>query len=84
MYHDLTKGSISRSLLLFALSMIAGNMLQQLYNIVDSVIVGKYVGAGALAAVGATGAATGAAALGAAAAGAAAGAAPTASPGAPI
>ena len=33
MYHDLTKGNISRSLLLFALPMMAGNLLQQFYNI---------------------------------------------------
>ena len=52
MYHDLTKGSISRSLLLFALSMIAGNMLQQLYNIADTLIVGRVLGRNALAAVG--------------------------------
>lgn len=44
MYHDLTKGSISRSLLLFALPMIAGNMLQQLYNIADTLIVGRVLG----------------------------------------
>lgn len=52
MYHDLTKGSISRSLLLFALPMIAGNMLQQLYNIADTLIVGRVLGRNALAAVG--------------------------------
>ena len=36
MYHDLTKGNISRSLLLFALPMMAGNLLQQFYNIADT------------------------------------------------
>ena len=53
MYHDLTKGSISRSLLLFALPMMAGNLLQQFYNIADTLIVGRYLGVQALAAVGA-------------------------------
>ena len=52
MYRDLTKGSIIRGLLLFALPMIAGNLLQQLYNVADTIIVGQYVGADALAAVG--------------------------------
>ena len=52
MYRDLTKGSISRSLLLFALPMIAGNLLQQLYNIADTLIVGRVLGKNALAAVG--------------------------------
>ncbi len=44
MYHDLTKGSISRSLLLFALPMMAGNLLQQFYNIADTLIVGRVLG----------------------------------------
>lgn len=52
MYHDLTKGSITRSLLLFALPMMAGNLLQQLYNIADTLIIGRVVGSTALAAVG--------------------------------
>ena len=52
MYRDLTKGSIARALLLFALPMIAGNMLQQLYNIADTLIVGRVLGSNALAAVG--------------------------------
>ena len=52
MYHDLTKGSISRSLLLFALPMMAGNLLQQFYNIADTLIVGRVLGKNALAAVG--------------------------------
>ena len=42
-------------LLVFAIPMLIGNVFQQLYNLVDSVIVGKFVGADALAAVGATG-----------------------------
>ena len=48
MYHDLTKGSISRSLLLFALPMMAGNLLQQFYNIADTLIVGRVLGKNAL------------------------------------
>mgnify|MGYP004460246519 CR=1 FL=1 len=52
MYHDLTKGNISRSLLLFALPMMAGNLLQQFYNIADTLIVGRVLGNNALAAVG--------------------------------
>lgn len=52
MYRDLTKGSITRGLLLFALPMVAGNLLQQLYNIADTLIVGQALGRNALAAVG--------------------------------
>ena len=52
MYRDLTKGSIIRGLLLFALPMIAGNLLQQLYNIADTLIVSRAIGREALAAVG--------------------------------
>ena len=52
MYHDLTEGKISRSLLLFALPMMAGNLLQQFYNIADTLIVGHVLGSNALAAVG--------------------------------
>lgn len=52
MEQDLTKGPIGKSLLLFSLPMILGNMLQQLYNVADTLIVGKTIGAAALAAVG--------------------------------
>lgn len=52
MYRDLTRGNISRALILFALPMIAGNLLQQFYNITDTLIVGRALGANALAAVG--------------------------------
>lgn len=48
----LTKGKITKSLLLFSLPMILGNLLQQLYNVADTFIVGKYLGSEALAAVG--------------------------------
>lgn len=49
---SLTKGPILRTLLAFALPMILGNLLQQVYNIADTVIVGRCIGAPALAAVG--------------------------------
>ena len=52
MYRDLTKGNITKGLVLFALPMIAGNLLQQFYNIADTLIVGKFLGRDALAAVG--------------------------------
>lgn len=48
----LTEGPILNKLMLFALPMMAGNLLQQIYNIVDSIIVGRFVSANALAAVG--------------------------------
>ncbi len=54
MQQDLTNGSIAKSMLLFACPMILGNFLQQLYNIVDTLIVGQFLGANALAAVGAS------------------------------
>ena len=49
---DLTSGSVSGSLFLFALPMIAGNLLQQCYNLADTWVIGRYVGSGALSAVG--------------------------------
>ena len=52
MKHDLTQGPIGKTLLLFALPMTVGNLLQQFYNITDTLIIGRFVGAGALAAVG--------------------------------
>lgn len=51
---DLTEGSPGKSLLLFALPMILGNLFQQFYNMADSMIVGNFVGEDALAAVGAS------------------------------
>ncbi len=50
---DLTTGTILKTLLLFAVPMILGNLLQQIYNITDTIIVGRFIGADALAAVGA-------------------------------
>lgn len=52
MNQDLTKGNITKTMLIFAFPMMVGNMLQQLYNVVDTLIVGQFLGAGALAAVG--------------------------------
>lgn len=52
MNQDLTKGPIMKSMLLFAVPMILGNLLQQCYNIADTFIVGRFLGANALAAVG--------------------------------
>ena len=51
---NMTQGSPTKLLIIFAIPMLIGNVFQQMYNLVDSVIVGKYVGANALAAVGAT------------------------------
>ena len=53
MHSDLTTGSITGTMLRFALPMITGNLLQQFYNIADTLIVGRYLGVQALAAVGA-------------------------------
>lgn len=52
MERDLTQEKIGKSILLFSVSMILGNLLQQFYNIVDTYIVGKYIGSNALVAVG--------------------------------
>ena len=51
---DLTEGRPGKSLLLFAVPMILGNLFQQFYNMADSMIVGNFVGEDALAAVGAS------------------------------
>lgn len=50
--NDLTQGGITGTILRFAIPMILGNLLQQCYNIADTFIVGHYLGADALAAVG--------------------------------
>ena len=52
MDQDLTKGSVMGSMLRFAVPMILGNLLQQCYNIADTLIVGRFLGSHALAAVG--------------------------------
>lgn len=52
---DMTSGSPTALILKFSVPMLIGNLFQQFYNIIDSVVVGKFVGSEALAAVGATG-----------------------------
>lgn len=54
MVQDMTKGSPVKMILMFALPMLAGNVFQQLYNIVDSIVVSHGVGVGAFASVGCT------------------------------
>ena len=49
---DMTSGSPLKLILMFSLPLLVGNMFQQLYNMVDSIVVGNYVGKTALAAVG--------------------------------
>ena len=49
---NLTEGKILKTMLIFALPMILGNLLQQVYNIADTMVVGRFLGAEALAAVG--------------------------------
>ena len=51
---DMTVGSPVKHIILFSIPALIGNIFQQVYNLADSVIVGKFVGANALAAVGAT------------------------------
>ena len=54
MLKDLSQGKVSKQILTFALPMLLGNVFQQLYNVVDSAVVGKFLGDSALAAVGAS------------------------------
>ena len=49
---SMTEGSPSRLLLKFTIPMLIGNLFQQFYNMVDSIVVGRFVGSNALAAVG--------------------------------
>ncbi len=53
--YSMTEGNPAKLLLMFTLPMLIGNLFQQFYNMVDSIIVGRFVSANALAAVGATG-----------------------------
>lgn len=55
MQKDMTRGPILPLIFQFLLPLFVGNVFQQLYNMADMIIVGRYVGAGALAAVGSTG-----------------------------
>ena len=52
---DMTVGSPVKKLIQFSIPLLIGNLAQQLYNTVDSIVVGQYVGDNALAAVGASG-----------------------------
>jgi putative MATE family efflux protein len=54
MLKDLSQGKVSKQIFFFALPMLLGNIFQQLYNVVDIAVVGKYLGDNALAAVGAS------------------------------
>jgi len=54
----MTSGNPARLLILFAIPLLIGNVFQQAYNLADSIIVGKYVGSAALAAIGSTGSIT--------------------------
>ncbi|MEZ5197348.1 MAG: MATE family efflux transporter [Bacteroidales bacterium] len=51
---DLTEGKESKLILQFATPMLLGNVFQQLYNIVDSIVIGNFIGKEGLAAVGAS------------------------------
>ena len=52
---DMTVGSPIKKLIQFSIPLLLGNLAQQMYNTVDSIVVGRYVGDNALAAVGASG-----------------------------
>ena len=52
MNRDLTRGPVMKTMLLFAVPMILGDLLQQCYNVADTLIVGQFLGSTALAAVG--------------------------------
>ncbi len=56
--NKMTQGNEFRQIIMFSLPLVVGNLFQQTYNIVDSIIVGKHFGSDALAAVGATGSMT--------------------------
>ena len=51
---DLTQGNLAKALLLFTLPILLGNIIQQIYGITDSIVVGRILGEDALAAVGAS------------------------------
>lgn len=55
MTNDMTKGSPLKIFILFSIPLLIGNIFQQLYSMVDTIIVGRFVGVNALAAVGSTG-----------------------------
>ena len=51
---DLSQGPVAKQIFIFALPMLLGNVFQQMYNIVDTIIIGQYIGTEALAAAGAS------------------------------
>ena len=53
--YDLTKGDVFQTILMFTLPILAGNVFQQLYSAVDTIIVGRTLGSDALASVGSIG-----------------------------
>ena len=53
--NSMTEGSPAKLLLSFTLPMLIGNLFQQFYNMVDSIVVGRFVGANALGSVGVCG-----------------------------
>ena len=55
MQNDMTKGSPLRLIVFFTIPVLLGNIFQNVYNLMDSIIVGRFLGVNALAAVGATG-----------------------------
>ena len=55
MTKDMTQGKPLKLILAFSIPLLIGNIFQQFYNMVDSIIVGQFIGEEALAAVGATG-----------------------------
>ena len=54
MTKDLTVGSPMRLILRFAIPLVFGNLFQQMYNMIDTIIVGRYLGLSALTSVGST------------------------------
>ena len=52
---DMTQGNPTRLIISFAIPMLIGNIFQQIYNVADTIIVGRFLGASALAGVGSTG-----------------------------
>ena len=52
MIRDMTRGNVTRHLVGFSVPIILGNLFQLAYNAVDSIVVGRFAGTGALAAVG--------------------------------
>ena len=55
MTNDMTKGNPLKIFIFFSIPLLIGNVFQQLYSMVDTIIVGRFVGVDALAAVGSTG-----------------------------